>query len=280
MSAIFSCSQNSRVGVVQALVVNDLDHRSDSLLLQLRSRDGGQRPVTQEERTIIAFRSVVIELQGLPVMVDWMTYSCAASLIVNGRTRTRQHQSELQYHDTCRSVIPVTDIDEAPPSAAIALDCVLCFEADFLPPQARWKDMSLSLYTPATTAHRSENSSIREKQVSLLSDDSCKKRNDRIRAIACDGWYVSMEMETCGRRCLSRSKQETSMLSLCLHFDVFGRCHIQRGRQLPCPCLTAESADLAGQPSSHVVHLMSAPASGSWFRCLYREHDSQDVAFY
>ena len=78
------------VGSLQALVIHDLDDWTNALSSKFRCWKSGERAITQEEGTVFAFCTA--SGKYLRRCVDWgPTYICAASRIVNGRTRTAKN---------------------------------------------------------------------------------------------------------------------------------------------------------------------------------------------
>lgn len=80
---------------IQAPVVNDLDHGSKTMLLELWCWCAGKRAIAEEEGTVVGFHAARIQGQhverrsgGVRRGVCEGIYSWAASRIVNGRTRT------------------------------------------------------------------------------------------------------------------------------------------------------------------------------------------------
>jgi hypothetical protein len=88
----------------QALVVNDLDDVADAPLLEL----GGLRP---RERTIAEKDGAVVGFDAAAVSLLWsivgyhriFAYSCAASLMVKGRTLTVQVSFNLRHETSVKS---------------------------------------------------------------------------------------------------------------------------------------------------------------------------------
>jgi len=74
-------------GDAQALVVNDLDDAADAPLLELGGLRPRERAIAQEDGAVVGFDAAAVSFVSV-CRVVFIAYSCAASLMVKGRTLT------------------------------------------------------------------------------------------------------------------------------------------------------------------------------------------------